>query len=63
MVLSSWFGQDLKLMLRRDLEAELWSVFCCRYLIEVTKLNLGQDSEARFDEDFKFFSRDSDVWL
>ena len=53
----------LKLMLRRDLEAELWSVFCCRYLIEVTKLNLGQDSEARFDQDFKFFSRDSDVWL
>ena len=23
-------------------------------LVEVTKLNLGQDSEARFSQDFKF---------
>ena len=51
----------LKLMLRWDLEAEVWSVFCCWCLVEVTKLNLGQDSEARFDQDFKF-SRDTDVW-
>ena len=30
----------------------------------VTKLNLGQDYEARFDQDFKFeFIRDADVWL
>ena len=32
--------------------------------VEVTKLNLGQDSEVRFGQDFKFkFSRDADVWL
>ena len=30
----------------------------------VTKFNLGQDSEARFGQDFKFkFSRDTDVGL
>ena len=52
----------LKLMLGWDLEAEVWSVFCCCCLVEDTKLNLGQDSEARFDQDFKF-SRDTDVWL
>ena len=28
------------------------------------KLNLGQNSEARFGQDFRFqFSRDADVWL
>ena len=27
-------------------------------------MNLGQDSEPRFGQDFKFkFSRDADVWL
>ena len=31
---------------------------------EATKLNLGQDSEARFGQCFKFwFSRDTDVRL
>ena len=45
-------------------ETDVWSVFCCRYLVVVTKLNLGQDSEAKFGQDFKFkFSRDADVWL
>ena len=35
----------------------------CWCLVEVTKLNLGQDSEARYGQDFKFkFSRDTDVW-
>ena len=30
--------------------------------VEVTKLNLGQDSEARFGEDFKFkFSEVSEI--
>ena len=29
-----------------------------------TELKLGQDSEARFGQDFKFeLSRDADVWL
>ena len=54
----------LKLKFRQDFEAEVWSVFCCWCLVEVTKLNLGQDSEARFGQDFKFkFSWDTDVWL
>ena len=54
----------LKLKHRRDFEAEVWSVFCCCCLVEVTKLNLGQYSEARFGQDFNFrFSRDADVWL
>ena len=33
---------------------EVWSVFCCRCLVEVTKLNLGQYYEAMFGQDFKF---------
>ena len=54
----------LKLKFRQDFEVEVWSVFCCWCLVEVTKLNLGQDSEARFGQDFKFkFSRDTDEVL
>ena len=41
------FVKNWKLKFRRDFEAEVWSVFCSRYLVEVTKLNVGQDSEAR----------------
>ena len=34
------------------------------FIIEVAKLNLGQYSEGRFGQDFKFkFSRDTDVGL
>ena len=41
-----------------------FSLLLERCLVEVTKLNLGQDSEARFGQDFKFkFSRDTDVGL
>ena len=33
-------------------------------MVEVTKLNIGQDYEARFGQDFKFkFSQDADVWV
>ena len=39
-----------------DFEAEVWSIFCCLYLVEVTKLNFGQYLEGRFGQDF----RDSD---
>ena len=54
----------LKLKFRRDFEAEVWSVFCCWDLVEVTTLNLGQFSEARFGQDFNLrFSRDADAWL
>ena len=52
----------LRLKFRRDFEAEDWSVFCRYCLVEVTKLNLGQNYEARFGQDFKI-SRDADVWL
>ena len=47
---------------KRDFEAEVRSVFCCLCMVEVTSSNPGQDSEARFGQDFKFkFSRDTDV--
>ena len=39
-------------------------MFRCRCLVEVTKLNLGQDYEAKIGQDFKFkFCQDAaDVW-
>ena len=49
----------LKLRFRRDFEAEVWSVFCRWGFVEVMKLNLGRDSEARFGQDFG----DAVVWL
>ena len=52
------------LKFRRDFEAEAWSVFCCRCLVEVIimKSNLGRDSEARVGQDFEVkFSRNADV--
>ena len=58
------FCQDFEVEVRRDFGAEVRSVFCCSCLVEVTKLNLGQYSEARLGQDFNFrFSRDVDVWL
>ena len=54
----------LKLRFRRDFEAEVWSVFCRWGFVEVMKLNLGRDSEARFGHILNLkFSRDADVWL
>ena len=44
------FCQDFEVEVRRDFEAEVWSVFCCWCLVEVTKLNPGQYSEARFGQ-------------
>ena len=38
-----------RLKLRRDFEAEFWSVFCSWGLVEVIKFNL----EARFGQDFE----------
>ena len=33
-------------------------------MVEVTKLNLGQDPEARFGPNLKFkFSRGADIWF
>ena len=60
------FGHDfviLKFKIRRVFEAEVWWVFWWG-LVGVTKLNLGQYSEARFGQDFNSsFSQDADVWL
>ena len=44
----------LKLKFRQDFKAGICSAFwrCC--FVEVMKLNLGQDSEARFGQDFEF---------
>ena len=46
----------LKLKFMRDNEAEDCSVFCGWSLVEVMKLNLGRDSDARLGQDF-------DVWV
>ena len=43
----------LKLKFRQDFEAGICSAFCWCF-VEVMKLHLGQDSEARFGQDFKF---------
>ena len=40
------------LKFRRDFEAEDWSVFWHFWLVEVLKLNFGQDPEARFGQYF-----------
>ena len=56
------FVQDFDVKFRQDFAAEVWSVFCC-CLVEVTKLNLGQYSKARFGEDLNVDSRDADVRL
>ena len=56
------FCSDFDYKFGQDFEAEVWSVFCCWSLVEFTKLNLGQDSDARFGEDFKFkFSEVSEI--
>ena len=54
------FGTDFVVEVQERFEAEV----CCWCLVEVTELNPGQYSEARFGQDFNFrFSRDADVWL
>ena len=48
------------------MELKFGQYFAADVFVEVTKLNLGQDSEpeGRFGQDFKLkFSRDTDVWL
>ena len=44
----------LKLKLRQDFETGVCSEFCCWCFVEVMKLYLGRDSEARFGQDFEF---------
>ena len=50
MVIKFNFCSDFEHMV----EAGVWSVFCCWCLEEVMKLNLGRDSEARFDQYQRF---------
>ena len=61
------FGQDFEVKLQARFAAGVWSVFVLlmffRGYVE-SYLNLGEDSEARFGQDFEFkFSGESDVWL
>ena len=44
----------MKLKFRQDFEAVVCSAFCHRCFVEVMKMNLGRDSEARFGQDFGF---------
>ena len=61
---STRFGQEFEVEVKTRFEVEVWSVFRCSSLFEVRKLDLGQDCEARFGQDFNFmFSRVADVWL
>ena len=46
----------MKLKFGQYFAADVW--------LRLQRLNLGQDYEARFGQDFKFkLSRDADVWL
>ena len=62
MTLSTRFSQDFEVEVQaRSFKLKFGLYFAAA---EATKLNLGQDSEARFGQDFKFkFSRDTDVGL
>ena len=54
--MSTRFGQDFEIKLQARFEAGVWSVFVLlmffRGYVE-SKLNLGEDSEARFGQDFE----------
>ena len=48
------FVQTLSKKIGQDFEAGVCSAFCRCLFVEVMMLNLGRDSEARFDRDFEF---------
>ena len=48
-----WAQGLLKLKLSWDFEAEVQLVFCSWSLVEVMKIILGRESEARFGQDFE----------
>ena len=54
-------GNSLLQIQELRFKADNWSIFCpC--LVQVTKLNLGEDSEAKISQDFEFkLSRDTAV--
>ena len=62
MTLSTRFSQDFEVEVQvRSFKLKFGQYFAAA---EATKLNLGQDSEARFGQDFKLkFSRNTGVWL
>ena len=43
----------MKLKFRQDLKLEFGHFFSTDVFLEVIKLNLGRDFEARFDQDFE----------
>ena len=51
--MSTRFGQDFEVEVQARFEAGVWSVFCCVFLVEVMKMNLGRNSEAKFGQDFE----------
>ena len=56
-----WFCQDFEVEVQARFEAGIWSVFCCWCFVEVMKLSLGRDPEARFGQYLEFeLSRDAD---
>ena len=48
--MSTRFDQDFEIEVQARFEAGVWTVFLSLCSVEVTKLNLGQDSAARFDQ-------------
>ena len=51
--MSTRFGQDFEVEVQARFEAGVWSVFFADVLQNVeSKINLGQDSEAMFGQDF-----------
>ena len=47
------FGLDFEVEVQARFEAGVWPVVFCWCFVEVMKLNLGRDSEARFGQDFE----------
>ena len=50
-LLSTILVKILKLKFRQDFEAGVCSAFCRCCFVDVMKLNLGRDFEARFGQD------------
>ena len=50
--MSTGFGQDFEVEAQARFEVGQWpmAIFFCWSFVEVMKLNLGQDSEARFGQ-------------
>ena len=52
-ILITRFDQDCEYEVQARFEAGVWFIFCIWCFVEVMKLNLGQDSEARFGQYFE----------